>query len=161
MKLSESLFTRVDHYDEYLPADPELPSWRDVLLMAVVAAGLVVMAFDLIVRASDPYDINKPRQRIAPVGGITGHGERVSPTRLLNQTWSPKAQGVVTVGAVRDHSALASPTSFPASFAGSIATRNQIEQEVISPVPAGGTERAVPVLVQTAPEQSGAEKVAR
>lgn len=151
MKLSESLFR-----NETLPEAPrreDARGVRDTLFAGLVLIGIIAIAIDLAVRASDPYDIQKPRQRIAPVGGIN------TDTAGFSVFYQPKAQGVAVTYLARDHSALASPTSFPASFAGSIATRSQIEQEVISPVPAGGTERAAPVLVQTAPEQSGAEKV--
>ena len=121
----------------------------DFLSMAAVAGLLSWCAFDLFSRASDPYDITKPRQRIAPVGGITGHGEPWDVPMGSNQT-SPKARGVaVNSHGIRDFSAPASPTSFPASFAGSIATRNQ-DQEV-TPAP-GRTKPSSPVkpLVQTA-----------
>ena len=120
----------------------------DFLSMAAVAGLLSWCAFDLFSRASDPYDITKPRQRIAPVGGITGHGEPWDVPTGLNQT-SPKARGVaVNSHGIRDFSAPASP-SFPASFAGSIATRNQ-DQEV-TPAP-GRIKPSSPVkpLVQTA-----------
>jgi len=121
----------------------------DFLSMAAVAGLLSWCAFDLFSRASDPYDITKPRQRIAPVGGITGHGEPWVMPSVSNQA-SPKARGVaVNSHGIRDFSAPASPTSFPASFAGSIATRNQ-DQEV-TPAP-GPTKPSSPVkpLVQTA-----------
>ena len=126
----------------------------DFLSMAAVAGLLSWCAFDLFSRASDPYDIHS-RQRIAPVGGITGHGETWDVPRSSSKT-SPKAQGVaVNLNGIRENSALASP-AFPANFAGSIATRNQ-EQEVISPVPAGGTEHASspPVQIKTRERNDG------
>lgn len=120
----------------------------DFISMAAVAGLLSWCAFDLWSRASDPYDITKSRQRIAPVGGITGHGEPWVMPSVSNHT-SPKARGVaVNSHGIRDFSAPASP-SFPASFAGSIATRNQ-DQEV-KPAP-GRTKPSSPAkhLVQTA-----------
>lgn len=102
----------------------------DLLGMAAVSLALSWCVFDLAGRASDPYDIHS-RQRIAPAGGITGHGERASTARLYNREL-PKAQGVADHTTARELSALDSP-AFPASFAGSIATRNQ-DQEV-TPAP--------------------------
>lgn len=112
----------------------------DLLSMAAVGLALSWCVFDLAARASDPYDIHS-RQRIAPAGGITGHGAVVN--------YAPKAQGVPLASTALDHSALASPTSFPASFAGSIATHDQDQEVTPSP---GRIERPSPAkhLVQKA-----------
>lgn len=107
----------------------------DFLGMAAVAGLLSWCAFDLWSRASDPYDINS-RQRIAPAGGITGHGV----------TDAPKAQGVADDQPARELSALASPNSFPAtSVAGPIATRTQTQE--VKPAP--GRIRTAPTKISS------------
>lgn len=162
MKLSETLFSRVDREHETSPMDDTPTTWGDVLLVVVVAAATALLAFDLAVRASDPYDIKKPRQRITPASrsfpARAGHYVASTPVADLSQRVPFGIQSSrdteVPYGPVTAY------TSQPTRPRNSSPIAINQLQEVLSPVPGGTERRPHETSYQSkAREQSRAEKV--
>ncbi len=84
MKLSEALFR-----DDNLPEPPRRKDALDVadtIFAAMVLIGIIAIAIDLAVRAADPYDIKKPRQRASSdLPARAGHYVAPTPVADLSE----------------------------------------------------------------------------
>lgn len=66
MKLSKALFRDGEVVP---PRQDDARDLRNSLFAGLVLIGIIAISIDLAVRASDPYDINKPRQRAGAHAG--------------------------------------------------------------------------------------------